>query len=172
ADRAGVRVWGGKSYDEDFLHVRAGRGPRTALVTAKLSTQGDRVLRAEAEAEVGRRAVLPQMPVTVELGALTAVVGDKVTVDSWVRCAVVRLAVSHSPNDVRILAALGTGRSDLETWLRWLPHAAPLAGGLASVAIGAGESHALLEELARTDGGTEHVVCLIDANAGIPRRVV
>ena len=172
ATTADRRVWVRQAEDEDFLHVRAGRGPRTALVTAKLPGQGDRVLRAEAGVELDRRGTLPQMPVTVELGGLTAVVGEKATVDAWVRSAVVRLAVSHSPNDVRILAALGTGRADLETWLRWLPHAAPLAGGLASVAIGAGDCHALLEELARTDGGTEHVVCLIDENAGIPRRVV
>ncbi len=172
ATTADRRVWVRQVEDEDFLHVRAGRGPRPALVTATLPGQGDRALRADGEAQLRRRAVLAQLPVTVELGGLTSVVGEKETVDAWVRCAVVRLAVSHSPNDVRILAALGPGRTEVETWLRWLPHAAPLAGGLASVAVGAGDSHALLEELARTDGGTEHVVCLIDADAGIPRRVV
>src|SRR5699024_6594904 len=108
----------------------------------------------------------------LQLGDLTAVVGDATDVDDWLRGALVRLAVTHSPNDVRILAVLGPQRAGLESWLRWLPHAAPLAGGIASVAIGAGDGHALLEELTRTEGGTERLGCVVDSGAGLTRRVV
>lgn len=169
ADRA---VWVRQADDDDFLHLRAGIGPRPALVTADAKEQGDRALRAEATAEAAKRAVLEDMPVTVPLGPLTAVVGEGEQLEGWLRAALIRLAVTHSPNDVRIVAVLGHERARMESWLRWLPHAAPLAGGLASVAIGPGDGQALLEELARTVGGVEHVVCLIDTAAGIPRRTL
>ncbi|MDT0157722.1 FtsK/SpoIIIE domain-containing protein [Microbacterium sp. ARD32] len=169
ADRA---VWVRQSDDDDFLHLRAGIGPRPALVTGDAKQQGDRALRAEAAEEAARRATLPDMPVTVPLGPLTAVVGEGEQLDAWLRAALIRLAVTHSPNDVRVVAVLGQEHARMESWLRWLPHAAPLAGGLASVAIGAGDGQALLEELARTVGGVEHVVCLIDSAAGVPRRTL
>ncbi|WP_029145965.1 FtsK/SpoIIIE domain-containing protein [Microbacterium luticocti] len=172
ATSADRHIWVRQADDPDFLHIRAGLGPRPALVTGKLSDQGDRALRAEVRTELARRHTLADMPVTVPLGTLTAVVGDGDELDEWLQAALIRLAATHSPNDVRIVAVLSHERARIESWLRWMPHAAPLAGGLASVAVGAGDGQALLEELARSDGGTEHIVCVIDSAAGLPRRLV
>src|SRR5699024_8773275 len=127
-----------QATDEDFLSVRAGRGPRPALVTAKATTTGDRTLRAEAAAAVAERATLENQPVPVPLGehGLVAVVGSDAEVDAWVRAVLLRLAVSHSPTDVVFSAALGHHHTHIETWLRWLPHAAPRPGTRPSVAVG------------------------------------
>lgn len=175
ATSADRHVWVRQGDDPDFLHLRAGLGPRPALVTGKIGDQGDRALRAEAQAELSQRRMLDGMPVPVPLGSLTAVVGSGTELDEWLQAALVRLGTTHSPSDVRIVAVLGRARARMESWLRWMPHAAPLAGGLASVAIGPGDGQALLEELARGDGTADtgpHTVCVIDADAGLTRRVV
>ncbi|HLS49362.1 MAG TPA: FtsK/SpoIIIE domain-containing protein [Actinomycetaceae bacterium] len=168
------RLWVRQPADTDFLSVRAGRGPRPALVTAKPSTTGDRLLRAEASQAAKERAVLTDVPVPVPLGehSLVAVVGEDAEVDAWVRAVLLRLAVSHSPNDVALTAALGQQHGHIETWLRWLPHAAPRPGTRPSVAVGPGESQELLQELATTERPDGHTVCLIDSRAGVPRRLV
>ncbi len=168
------RLWVRHEDAPDFLGLRAGIGPVPALVTAEVPDQGDRALRAEAEQQIGGRAVLPEQPVVLDLRelALAAVVGPTETVDAWVRAAVVRLAATHSPNEVRLAAVLGQHRTHTEAWLRWLPHAAPRTGGAPCVAIGAGDGQVLLEDLVATDGGTDHTVCLIDDGAGVPRRLI
>lgn len=168
------RLWVRRADNDDFLAVRAGRGPRPALVTAKPVTHGDRGLRAEATSAFGERATLTDLPVPLALleTGLAAVTGDRDDVDAWVRAAVLRLAVTHSPTELQLAAALGSERAHIESWLRWLPHAGPRNGGLACVGIGAGEGQALLEELASADGGTAHTLCLVDESAGLPRRLV
>src|SRR5690606_15368348 len=57
------RLWVRRPDNEDFLAVRAGRGPRPALVTAKPLTHGDRTLRAEAARAVPERATPADLPV-------------------------------------------------------------------------------------------------------------
>lgn len=168
------RLWVRRPDSEDFLAVRAGRGPRSALVTAKTVTHGDRALRAELARATSERATLADMPVPLRLAetGLAAVTGDADAVDAWVRATVLRLAVTHSPTDLQLAAALGPDRAHVESWLRWLPHATPRNGGLACVGIGAGEGQALLEELASADGGTAHTLVLVDESAGLPRRLV
>lgn len=168
------RLWVRRPDSEDFLTVRAGRGPRAALLTAKKLNNGDRTLRAEGSAAIADRATLADLPVPVELAeaGLAAVTGPLADVDAWVRAAVLRLAVTHSPTDLQVAAVLGPNRSHIESWLRWLPHAAPRNGGVACVGIGATEGQALLEELASADGGTAHTLVLVDEGAGLPRRLV
>lgn len=168
------RLWVRRPDVDDFLAVRAGRGPRPALTTAKKVTSGDRGLRAEGARAVAERAVLPDLPVPLRLleAPLASVTGDIADVDAWVRAAVLRLAVTHSPTDLQLAAVLAPGRAHVESWLRWLPHATPRNGGVACVGMGAGEAQALLEELAAADGGTAHTLCLVDERAGVPRRLV
>ncbi len=165
------RLWVRRADDEDFLSVRVGRGPRPALLTAKVGAGGDRALRGEARELVAARATLAGRAVPVDLGSpLTAVVGDPEVVDDVVRALVVRLATDHSPTDVTLAAALGRGRAEAETWLRWLPHADAL--GEAPIAVGAAEGQALLERLAAAGGPAGHAICLVDEGAGLPRRLV
>ncbi|MGO1317962.1 MAG: FtsK/SpoIIIE domain-containing protein, partial [Cellulomonadaceae bacterium] len=164
-------VWNRQPDEDDFLHVRVGRGPRPALVTAKVPTSGDRALRAELAEAATRRATLSELPVPVRFadGGLTAVVGPDGDVDELLRALLVRLAVAHSPTDVAVRAVLGPERAHVESWLRWLPHAANGAEG--SVAIGAARGQELLEALA-AGTGPGHTVCLVDDGVGLPRRLV
>lgn len=168
------RLWVRQSDAPDFLCLPAGHGPVPAQVTAEVPDQGDRALRADAGAEVAARATLTDQPVPIDLRevALAAVVGPQASVDAWVRAVVVRLAATHSPNEVRVAAVLGHRQAHVESWLRWLPHAAARTGGAACVALGPGDGHALLEDLIAADGGSDHTICLIDENAGIPRRLI
>ena len=168
------RVWVRQAEDADFLEVRAGRGPRPALVQAKTVTSGDRGLRAELSAAVATRATLPDMPVPVRFAdhALVAVTGTAERTDGWARAVLVRLGVTHSPTDLTVAAALGTGRAGMESWLRWLPHAAQRSGGGPCVAVGPGEGQALLEDLLSLDAPSSHTLLVVDEHAGLPRRAV
>ncbi|WP_158277264.1 FtsK/SpoIIIE domain-containing protein [Serinibacter arcticus] len=165
------RLWARQQEDDDFLTVRSGLGPRPALVTAKAPTGGDRGLRSEVGRALATRTELADLPVPLELTAgLTAVTGPAETVDAWVRAAVVRLAVTHSPTDLAVTAVLGPGRASLESWLRWLPHVS--SAGPAPVAVGAAAGQALLESLTLAAGGAQHTLCLVDEGAGLTRRHV
>lgn len=165
------RLWARQQEDEDFLTVRSGLGPRPALVTAKAPTGGDRTLRSEVGRALATRTELPDLPVPLELTAgLTAVTGPAEAVDAWVRAAIVRLAVTHSPTDLAVTAVLGPGRASLESWLRWLPHVS--SAGPAPVAVGATAGQALLESLTLGAGGTQHTLCLVDEGADLTRRHV
>ncbi len=168
------RLWVRQSDSADFLNLRAGLGPVPAQLTANVPDQGDRVLRAKAGAAVAKRALLLEHPVPLDLqqDSMIAVVGGCDAVDSWVRAAIVRLSATHSPHDVRFAAVLGRERAALESWLRWLPHAAPRTGGAPCVAIGSTDGQMLLEELVMADGGTGHTVCVIDGNSAVPRRLI
>ncbi|HLT83299.1 MAG TPA: FtsK/SpoIIIE domain-containing protein [Phototrophicaceae bacterium] len=168
------RVWVRQVDDADFLQVRAGRGPRPALVTAKPVTSGDRGLRAEVTSALARRATLPDLPVPVPFAEhpLVAVVGETARTDAWARAVLVRLAVTHSPTDLTLAAALGTDRAGMEAWLRWLPHAARRSGGGPCVSVGPGEGRALLEDLLTVDAAASHTLLVVDEHAGLPRRAV
>ncbi|HLS74649.1 MAG TPA: FtsK/SpoIIIE domain-containing protein, partial [Actinomycetaceae bacterium] len=168
------RVWVRQVEDTDFLQVRAGRGPRPALVQAKPVTSGDRALRAEAATALAKRATLADMPVPVPFDEhpLIAVTGAAEQADAWTRAVLVRLSVTHSPHDLTVAAALGTERAGIESWLRWLPHAGTRPGGGPCVAVGAGEAQALLEDLFTHGPAASHTLLVIDEHAGLPRRAV
>lgn len=168
-------TWARQREDDDFLQVRAGLGPRPAVVTAQVARGGDRVQRDLAVQETAARTTLPGQPVPLVLGGhrVAAVVGaDRDRVDAAVRALLVRLAAAHSPTDVTFAAVLGPDTLHVETWLRWLPHAAHRVGGLPPVAVGAADGGALLEALVAADGARGHVVCVVDEDAGVPRRSV
>lgn len=168
------RLWVRQRTDDDFLTVRAGRGPVAAALTMKAPNSGERSLRDEVNRAITRRATLADMPVPVRLNefALTAVTGPREDVDGWLRAFILRLAVTHSPHDVRITAVLGSDRSRMESWLRWLPHAEGRLSRGFSVAVGPSEAYELLEDLMTLDGGDGFTLCVVDAHAGLPRRLI
>lgn len=168
-------TWARRLDDPDFLHVRVGRGPRPALVTGSVARGGDRVQRDLASRELDTRSVLAHQPVPLVLGGhrVAAVTcADRDRADAAVRALLVRLAAAHSPTDVTLAAVLGPDAAHVETWLRWLPHTAHRVAGLAPVAVGATDGGALLDALVAPDAARGHVVCLVDENAGVPRRAV
>src|SRR5690625_7196302 len=98
--------------------------------------------------------------------------GARGGLDGWLRAFILRLAVTPSPHDVPITAALGSDRSRMESWLRWLPHAERRLSRGFSVAVGPSEAYELLEDLMTLHGGDGFTLCVVDAHAGLPRRLI
>lgn len=167
-------LWSRQPDGPDFMAVRVGRGPVPALLTGRMRDGGDEEVLDATRTELAALATIPDTPVLAPLAgsSLVALTGDDGEVDAAVRALVVRLALDHSPADLTVAAVLGHRRAHHETWLRWLPHAGPRAGGEPAVAIGATDGQALLDRLTSEDGGRGHTVCLVDAGAGIQRRAV
>jgi len=166
-------LWTRREGDPDFLAVRAGRGPVAALSVGNLREGGDRKAAAKVRKQLERRATLDDMPVLVDVAhsGLVAIAGPADLVDEVAQAMLVRLCCDHSPSEVSVTAVLGRDRAIHETWLRWLPHTARRLGGGAPIAVGPAEGQALLD-LLLTEHGRGETVCLLDENAGVPRRAV
>ncbi|WGY00092.1 FtsK/SpoIIIE domain-containing protein [Nocardioides sp. QY071] len=167
-------LWARAAEREGFLTTRLGTGTVPALLTGSIGDGGDRTARRGVVAELARRDHLAGLPVVADLAAhpLVAVTGAPAPVDALVRAALLRLAFDHSPADLSVAACLGRGRAGHEAWLRWLPHVTARIGGEAPVAIGPQASTALLDRLVSEDGQRGHTICLVDEDAGVPRRTV
>jgi S-DNA-T family DNA segregation ATPase FtsK/SpoIIIE len=125
-----TRLWERRAQDDDFLQLRLG--------TADLPSQV--VLESAAGEEEDRETVLTatDVPVTVslpELGVLgLAGQAEMVRAAAW--SLVAQCAVLHSPADLQIVLLSGpSGQQDWD-WLRWLPHARPIAGADCVALIG------------------------------------
>ncbi|PZR51569.1 cell division protein FtsX [Xylanimonas oleitrophica] len=168
-------TWVRTREDEDFLVVRAGTGPRPAVVTGQVARGGDRVQRDLAVREVEARRRLAGQPVPLVLAGQRVVAvtsADRTRADAAVRALLVRVAAAHSPTDVVLAAVLGGAGEHVETWLRWLPHTAHRVAGAPPVAVGATAGAALLDALVGQDAARGRTVCVVDEEAGVPRRVV
>ncbi len=167
-------LWARAEGRDAFLVTRLGIGTVPAMLRGSIKDGGDRPARRGAEEEIEERATLDDMPVLADLTehALVAVTGDPRQVDALVRSALLRLAFDHSPTDLSVTGCFGRGRAGHEAWLRWLPHATTRVGGEPPVAVGPRAATALLDHLVSEDGGHGHTVCLVDEDAGIPRRTV
>ncbi|WP_028472225.1 FtsK/SpoIIIE domain-containing protein [Nocardioides alkalitolerans] len=167
-------LWARSETRQAFLHTRLGIGTVPAMLRGSIKEGGDRPLRREVVAQLAERDSLPDMPVMADLTAhpLVAMTGDADAVDGLVRAMVLRLAFDHSPSDLTVAGCFGRGRAHHEAWLRWLPHATVRVGGEPPVAVGPRAATALLDHLASEDGGRGHTLCIVDEDAGIPRRTV
>ncbi|OLF12813.1 hypothetical protein BLA60_05965 [Actinophytocola xinjiangensis] len=167
-------LWNRRSADPDFLSYRIGLGPVTATLDSELKDGGEREVVSSARRELALRKVLADMPVSLPASdiALVAIAGDRERVDAVARAMVLRLCVDHSPADLSVAAVLGRNTAHHETWLRWLPQVTRRVGGRAPVAIGATDGQALLDLLAAAENGTGETLCVVDEQAGVPRRVV
>lgn len=167
-------LWNRKDFNPDFLSYRVGLGPVPAMLDGELRDGGERTEVAKARAELATRRVLPDLPVclsTSEVG-LVSLAGPREVVDAVARSLIIRLCVDHSPTDLSVAAVLGQKAAYHETWLRWLPQVTRRVGGSAPVAVGAADGHALLDLLAAAENGTGETLCVVDEDAGVPRRVV
>jgi DNA segregation ATPase FtsK/SpoIIIE, S-DNA-T family len=167
-------LWARAEDRAQFLTTRVGTGPVPALLTGTLRDGGDRKERRQAAAEVAERAVLEELPVLADLTqhALVAVTGEDEAVDALARAVLLRIGFDHSPAEVSIAACLGRRRRHHEAWLRWLPHTSARLGGEPPVAVGSRDATALLEHLVAEGDGLGHTICLVDDDAGVPRRTV
>ena len=167
-------LWARAEDRSAFLTTRVGIGPVSAMLRGTVRDGGDRKERRKAVAEVQERDVLEELPVLADLTqhALVAITGVESSVDSLARAMLLRIAFDHSPAEISIAACLGRSRRHHEAWLRWLPHTAARLGGDPPVAVGSRASIALLEHLVSEGEGFGHTICVVDEDAGVPRRTV
>ncbi len=167
-------LWARAEDRSAFLTTRVGIGPVSAMLRGEVHDGGDRKERRKAVAEVHERDVLEELPVLADLTqhALVAITGVEASVDSLARAMLLRIAFDHSPAEISIAACLGRSRRHHEAWLRWLPHTAARLGGDPPVAVGSRASTALLEHLVSEGEGFGHTICVVDEDAGVPRRTV
>ena len=167
-------LWARAEDRSAFLTTRVGIGPVAAMLRGEVRDGGDRKERRKAVAEVHERDVLEELPVLADLTqhALVAITGVEASVDSLARAMLLRIAFDHSPAEISIAACLGRSRRHHEAWLRWLPHTAARIGGDPPVAVGSRASTALLEHLVSEGEGFGHTICVVDEDAGVPRRTV
>lgn len=165
-------LWSRQDGAEDFLVTRVGLGPVDALLRAEVKDGGDRATLVAARKDLEERRTIEDLPVLAEPVDVLAIAGPSEDVDAVARAVLLRLCVDHSPSDLSVVAVLGSGRAHHESWLRWLPHATTRIGGEPSVAVGPVAGQRLLDQVASQDGGHGHTLCLVDENAGVPRRAV
>jgi S-DNA-T family DNA segregation ATPase FtsK/SpoIIIE len=125
----GRRMWERRSDDADFGHVRVGIGTpclSTLLVTPDLGPEEDLdpVTSMELRRLIRHRAVVPEAPMAIELTSQAAITvsGDTQCARSLLRAVLCQLAVLHSPQDLRIAAAVDPLTAAEWDWLKWLPH--------------------------------------------------
>ncbi len=171
-----ARLWSRRRGDPDLLTVRVGRGPRRSTTTVEVEGGGDPDDHDRLAELVEDHAAMADVPVTVDLlrHRSVAVVGPEGATDDLLRAVVLRLAVDHSPTDLRVLGALGEGRAHHLDWLRWLPHAVASGGtDRPTAAVGASGGGELLAALLA--GGLDldrRTVVLVDDGADLPRPMV
>lgn len=124
-------VWERRPDDEDFLHVRLGRGVAVLDREVELDlgfnplTEYQPHPLQEARRLVERRGELRNQPVVTDLSGvgILAVTGDRPRARAWSRSLIAQLAAFRSPHDVRILASLPPDAREEWAWCKWLPHA-------------------------------------------------
>lgn len=109
----GRRLWERDVADGDFLRVRLGVATRTSSVRAE---GGE-----EAEAETAK---IWRAPVAVDLrsAGCLGIVGPPPVVRRLGGAAVLHLAASDAPSQLRIVVVTAGGAADDWGWVQWLPH--------------------------------------------------
>jgi DNA segregation ATPase FtsK/SpoIIIE, S-DNA-T family len=125
----GMRMWERDPGDADFCCLRVGVGNQplcTTLVSPELgpADQLDPVTATAMHRLIHQRSVIKDVPVTVALGGLSVISfdGDAPAARGLLRAMVCQLAVSHSPEYIRIAAVVGLETESEWEWLKWLPH--------------------------------------------------
>ncbi len=120
------RMWERRRAEPDFCRVRVGVGPvalATPLIVDDRDPVGepDPVTEAALDDMLAACAVVPAVPVTVELRGHLGFTGAPEPARALVRAVVCQLATLHGPDDVRISARVRPGSPDWD-WVKWLPH--------------------------------------------------
>jgi S-DNA-T family DNA segregation ATPase FtsK/SpoIIIE len=185
-------LWERRPDHDDFLTLRVGTADQTAEFDVEMAQGGEPEERVGVEREVARARELHSVPLPVALREAGAIglSGDRAQVDGLARWLVVQAATLHSPRDLLVFAVLSEERAREWGWLAWLPHAASTRTVVdhANIAVGEGESTALLRALSETietrrgDNqqrfGTQRVrprpqlLLLVDEDVAPPRAVI
>jgi S-DNA-T family DNA segregation ATPase FtsK/SpoIIIE len=125
------RMWERSGSDQDFGHLRIGRGSQR-LATRMLPPQTGPADELEPVTALALRrfvrahSIVPDLPISISLPAFAAVGlrGDPGQVRGVARALVTQLVTFHSPDDV-LLAFVTSPRVRQEwEWAKWLPHVA------------------------------------------------
>ncbi|MDQ3154440.1 MAG: type VII secretion protein EccCa [Actinomycetota bacterium] len=127
----GRRMWERRIVDQDFCHLRVGRGAQR-LATRLVPPQTGPIDELEPITTLALRqfvrthSIVADLPVATSVRSFAAVgiSGDRARVRGLARAVVAQLATLHSPDDV-LVALVTSGRAAAEwEWVKWLPHAA------------------------------------------------
>lgn len=182
-------LWLRRPAHDDFLRLRLGTADLASLVQPVVEPGGDEHLRAEAEAVLQAGRTLAGVPATLSLSRVDVVgaCGPAAAVGGLARSLIVQAATLHAPSDLAIAAALSEDSVDDWQWLKWLPHCAEQEGGPTPLALGLGESVALLQSVvARIErriaeseqrfgpsaASAPRLMLLLDERLGLPRDTV
>jgi len=167
---AAGRLWERDPADDDFGQVRIGLGPQrlaTPLVAPRTGpVDGVEPVGAEAVRRfLARHAVVPALPVAVDLRAASAVWldGPLDRARAVARALVGGFALWHSPTDVRVAVLGGTAWD----WVKWLPHNAHAVeqDALGPVRMHTGDPDELRRWWA-ADPGPRHLLVVVDGPEG------
>ena len=155
--RARQDLWARRRDDPAAYLAVVGRGEQLVPpVLAGATTPQDPV--GEAWALVEAASIIPDMPVTVDLGPgeMVGIVGPATPARALLRSLVLQLVAAHGPADLLVAGLAGpTGPAGGEvgavegSWLAWLPHTEHPGGGERLVAAGT-EVDAVLAGLDRS----------------------
>lgn len=151
ARRLDPRLWERRPRDDDFLSVRVGWGDQPSGLELDLEPGGEKSLRAEVEPLVDRYSLAASVPMQVslpEVGVL-GLGGPRAAVNGLGRWLIAQIATLHSPEDVRVAAAISNEAVADWQWLSWLAHCNPEAGGNSNLlAASAEQTQTLFDWLA------------------------
>ncbi len=175
---ASLELWERRAVDPDFLALRLGFADVPSGLALTLRDGGVQDLRDSVEACNARHAVLHDAPVVVSLlqHGSVGLLGSTESVAATARWLLAQLLVTHSPRDVRVVAAV---EDSAFPWLCWVPHITS-DDGPATYADAPGASRVLLERLlslvderkAAGVTGTPSYVAVLDHRAGLSRGLV
>jgi len=123
-------VWERRRHDDDFLHVRLGRGavplerPVTLEIGANPLTEYQSESLHEARWMIQRRSTLPNQPVVEDLSevGVLAVTGHPDTGRAWARSLLAQLAAFRAPHHLRLVTSFDPEHAEQWQWGKWLPH--------------------------------------------------
>jgi DNA segregation ATPase FtsK/SpoIIIE, S-DNA-T family len=146
----GLRLWERRRGAGDFLTVSAGLADQRWTPPVDRGRRNDQELDAVLAAAVEAAALLPQVPVAVELsgGGVLGLEGDRAAALAAARSMLCQAVVGSGPADVVVALFADEDRIGDWDWTKWLPHGAdPRSGSSRFVAAGAQKCEALARNL-------------------------
>jgi DNA segregation ATPase FtsK/SpoIIIE, S-DNA-T family len=174
-----ARLWERRPDDPDFLAVRVG----TSLVPFSMKLKVPQVsrlnpMREEIRALAHDFAAIEDVPCTISLAKMKSlgITGIRQDVAALMRALLCQIAITHSPEDVRILGIVPLSQRQDWSWLNDLPHTEALKGCKQPrmTAIGDDEANQmlnfLLEELSQR-ASRQAEIATTEAAIGTPESV-
>lgn len=122
----GRRMWERRVAEPDFCVVRVGTGPQplaTRLVAPQPLGPADPVTAGALDSFLRTHAtIVGPITVTLRQSPRVTIGGDVAAARGLLRAMVCQLAVSHSPDQLLIVAVVGEQNRWQWEWLKWLPH--------------------------------------------------